>query len=54
MMQQDADPYYTGRVVDMQTSFLNYGPYASGTNSDIYSFSGNSYSLNLKAKELSA
>lgn len=38
----------------MQTSFLNYGPSISGTNADIYTFSGNSYSLSLKAKEMSA
>lgn len=49
-MQLDFDPYYSGRVVDMQTAFLNFGPYASNTNADIYSFSGNAFSLNLKAK----
>lgn len=49
-MSADADPYYTGRVGEMQTAFLNFGPYASSTNPDIYSFSGNSFSLGLKAK----
>jgi hypothetical protein len=39
---------------EMQSAFLNYGPYSSSSNPDIYSFSGNSYSINLKSNEISA
>jgi hypothetical protein len=50
MMQYESDPYYSGRLADMQMGFLNYGPAASSSNPDIYSFSGNAYSLQVKAK----
>jgi|688.fasta_scaffold241014_1 hypothetical protein len=49
-MNKDYDLYSTGLVLDMHSVFLNYAPYASSKNPDIYSFSGNSYSLSLKAK----
>lgn len=53
MYEQQYDPSLSGRAIDMQATFLNYAPYANSSNPDMYTFSGNAFSLANKAKELS-
>ena len=47
-MQYESDPYFQGKLAEMQTNFLNFSGNMAATNPDTYVFSGNAYSLRVK------
>ena len=53
-MEYKYDPYFQGRINDMQTNFLNFSDSMVTSNPECYVFSGNSYSLKKKADEMTA
>lgn len=51
-MYDGVDPFFKTRGGPLNTNFLHFIPYSNHSNSEVFFFSGNSYSLKSRVKEL--
>ena len=50
-MSDIKDPYFSSKS-SFDSNFLNFSPYASSTNSEVFCFNGNAYSFKTQVSEL--
>lgn len=52
-MRYDTDPYFQGKIEELQTNFLNFNPMMAAGNPGTFFFSGNSFSIKKRVDEIS-